>query len=272
MADLMPAVYIGHGAPTVAIDPSLESYKQDLLELGKKYPNPNSIVVVSAHWQDYLPIQITSSPKPGIIYDYYGFPEEMYQLTYDFMGDPELAKMISQILSTYRIDSNLNKDQGIDHGAWIPLREIYPHAQIPIIQMSIPVPRTQEYLYKIGQILTTLRQEGVMFFASGNLVHNLPHAIKKMSSVGLFESNQPVESWSFDADVWIKEQLDDLNIDKLLRSRELMPNFSFAAPTTEHFDPLYFFLGTLKNNESINHFHESFQYGSISMRSFYSKN
>ncbi|OLS19690.1 MAG: hypothetical protein HeimC2_39960 [Candidatus Heimdallarchaeota archaeon LC_2] len=271
LTERMPSLYVGHGAPTVAIDPDFGQYKMDLRKYGKKFPNPTSVVVVSAHWQDYLPIQITGSTKPGIIYDYYGFPDEMYQLKYDFKGDPELANMISQILSTHRIDSVINRDKGIDHGAWIPLREIYPESQIPIIQMSIPVPRTQEYLYKIGQILAPLRGDGVMFIGSGNIVHNLSHIMGKISSFGNTGANQSVESWSFESDIWVKEQLDDLKIDNLLKSRELMPNFSYAVPTTEHFDPLYFILGTLQNNESINHFHESFQYGSISMRSFHTE-
>lgn len=263
--------YVGHGAPTVAIDPNLKPYKSDLEKFGKYHSQPKNIVVVSAHWQDYLPIQITSSESPGIIYDYFGFPQEMYELTYDFEGNPHLANKIISQLSSNGVDALANNNQGIDHGAWIPLREIYPEGNIPIIQMSIPVPRTPEYLYKLGKILAPLREEGTMFMGSGNVIHNLQYVMQKAQQMGGLFANIPSETWAVETDTWLKEQLDDLNVEKLLASPDEMPNFKHAAPTTEHFDPLYFILGTLRENEMINQFHESFQMGSISMRSFNSE-
>jgi 4,5-DOPA dioxygenase extradiol len=267
----IPSIYIGHGAPTVAIDPNLVDYKNDLLSFGKKISSPKSIVVVSAHWQDYLPVQLTSSDNPGIIYDYYGFPQEMYELTYEYKGNPSLAQKISSILSSQGIDATLNSQQGIDHGAWIPLREMYPEGNIPIIQMSIPVPRSPNYLFKIGQILAPLRNEGIMFMGSGNVIHNLRHVMNKAQQMGGLFVNMPIENWAEQSDEWLKDELDDLNIINLLASPDKMPNFQQAAPTTEHFDPLYFVLGTLRKSEQVNHFHESFQMGSISMRSFHSE-
>lgn len=266
-----PSIYVGHGAPTVAIDPKLKPYKSDLQKFGKKFSQPKSIVVVSAHWQDYLPIQVTSSESPGIIYDYYGFPQEMYELKYDFKGNPSLASKIISMLSSHGVNALQNNKQGLDHGAWIPLREMYPVGNIPIIQISIPVPRTPDYLFKMGQILAPLRKEGVMFMGSGNVIHNLGYVMKRAQELGGFNADIPDESWAIETDSWLKEQLDDLHYEKLLSSPDLMPNFKHAAPTTEHFDPLYFVLGTLDEKEMINHFHESFQLGSISMRSFHSE-
>ncbi|MFV2015085.1 MAG: class III extradiol ring-cleavage dioxygenase [Candidatus Heimdallarchaeota archaeon] len=271
MSTYETSIYVGHGAPTVAIDPELKPYKSDLKKFGTKFSQAKSIVVVSAHWQDYFPIQVTSSKNPGIIYDFYGFPQEMYELTYEFQGNPVLANKIIAQLSSHGVNAQLNNNQGIDHGAWIPLREMYPTGNIPILQMSIPVPRTPDYLYKIGKILAPLREEGVMFMGSGNVIHNLQYVMYRVQEMGGLFANIPVESWAAETDGWLKERLDNLHIENLLSSPDKMPNFKRAAPTTEHFDPLYFILGTLKEKEMINHFHESFQMGSISMRSFHSE-
>lgn len=262
----LPAIYIGHGAPTVAIEQG--QYQTDIATFAKNIPDPTTIVVVSAHWQQHIPIQITSSKLPGIIYDYYGFPEIMYQLQYNAPGNPNVAQKITQMLIDHGITAILNPKQGLDHGAWIPLRFMYPDASIPVIQISIPIRRTPSDLFKIGKIIAPLRDHGILLMGSGNLVHNLPHAMQHVQKAGKFESNSPAEPWAKETDHWLKDKLNDFDIKTILQSPEKAPHFQKAAPTTEHFDPLYFVLGTAHSKEGINHFHESFQAGSISMRSF----
>ena len=268
----MKSLYIGHGAPLNAIWQT--DYRRNLEDFGKNVQKPDAIVVVSAHFERNIPLQITSSDKPGIIYDYYGFPEEMYQLQYEAPGSPELAKKLARSLEESGRDPVLNPNQGLDHGAWIPLKIMYPEADIPVLQLSIPIPRGPEELYKIGQVLAPFREDGVMFMGSGNLVHNLRHAFSKMAEFGQgldgFKK-MPTEQWAIDIDDWLKENLDERNTDEILKAPQKIDNFKAAAPTTEHFDPLYFVLGTMNGNEGISYIHEGFEGGSISMRSFVSE-
>ena len=135
--------------------------------------------------------------------------------------------------------------------------------------MSIPVPRTPDLVYKMGQALAPLRDENVLLMGSGNLTHNLPYVFQQVQAGKLsLTDDSPVDKWARESDDWIKEKLDNVNITDILSSPDKLPNFEMAAPTTEHFDPVYFTLGSLNPGEGINHFHESFQGGSFSMRSF----
>ncbi len=267
----MSSIYVGHGAPLNAVWDT--QYRQHLSAFGKT-DRPEAVVVVSAHFEQHIPLQITSAEKPGIIYDYYGFPEEMYQLTYDAPGSPHLAGRLAQLLEQSGRTPMLNADQGLDHGAWIPLKIMYPEVDIPVLQLSIPIPRDPLELYRIGQAVAPLRQEGVMFMGSGNLVHNLRHTFSRMAAHGQGIdgfATMPIEQWAVDVDDWVKEHLDDGNTEMLLASPQKLENFRAAAPTTEHYDPLYFVLGTMSPSEGVSYIHEGFEGGSISMRSFVSQ-
>ena len=266
------ALYIGHGSPENAIQDN--RYHGNLRKFSHDSETPSSIVVVSAHWERHIPLQITSSLNPGIIYDYYGFPQEMYEIEYPVLGNPVLAQKISDLLTTNNIENHLTPNRGLDHGAWVPIRIMYPNAEIPVIQISIPIPREPDFLFKIGQILQPLRNENVMMLGSGNLIHNLPHIFRQMQMGKIpmgFDASTPVEPWAHETDQWLKEKLDERDIPTLLQSPEKLPNFIHAAPTTEHFDPLYFTLGTLSTNEGVSFIHEGIDGGSISMRSFSSE-
>ena len=153
----VPSIYIGHGSPTTVLD--RKQYYHDLQKFSSNYKNLKSIIVVSAHWQQNLPIQITSSKQPGVIYDFYGFPQEMYELEYNSPGNPELAKKIKAELQIHNIDATLNDRQGLDHGAWVPLKIMFPEEKIPVIQVSLPVPREPDYLFKVGRLLSKFRND-----------------------------------------------------------------------------------------------------------------
>ena len=265
--DLPPAIYIGHGSPTTVLE--RKQYFHDLQKFSSNHKEISSIVVVSAHWQEYLPVQITSSALPGVIYDFYGFPEEMYELEYNSPGNPELAQKIAIELKKNNIDSVLNFQQGLDHGAWVPLKIMYPEEQIPVIQVSLPVPRDSKYLFKLGNILSKFRNDNILLMGSGNLVHNIPYAMRQMQlgKANIFSDNNKTDEWAKETDEWLKQKLDAKDIDSLLNSSSLAPNFKIAAPTTEHFDPLYFILGVMNPSETISYIYEGFQGGSFSMRS-----
>lgn len=267
-SDLPPAIYIGHGSPTTVLE--RRQYYQDLQKFSSNHKDLSAIVVVSAHWQQYLPVQITSSSLPGVIYDFYGFPQEMYELEYNSPGNPELAQRIANELKNNNIESSLNPNQGLDHGAWVPLKIMYPEEQIPVIQISLPVQRDSKFLFNLGTILTKFRSDNILFMGSGNLVHNLPYAMRQMQlgRANIFSNNNKTDEWAKETDEWLREKLDSKDIDTLLNSPLKAPNFKMAAPTTEHFDPLYFVLGLMNSSESISYIHEGFQGGSFSMRSF----
>jgi 4,5-DOPA dioxygenase extradiol len=194
----------------------------------------------------------------------------MYELSYNSPGNPVLAQQIATELQNKNINSILNNNQGLDHGAWVPLKIMFPEEIIPVIQISIPVPRDSYYLFKLGKILSKFRSKNILFMGSGNLVHNIPYAMRQVQfgKIDLFSENNPIENWARETDEWLKLNLDEKNVDSLLRSSEIAPNFKLAAPSTEHFDPLYFILGTMNDSESISYIHEGFQAGSFSMRSF----
>ena len=195
--EIPPAIYIGHGSPTTVLD--RKQYYHDLQKFSANWKeNLKSIIVVSAHWQQYLPVQITSSTLPGIIYDFYGFPEEMYQLEYNSPVNPELAQKVSSELRKDGIESVLNPQQGLDHGAWVPLKIMFPEEKIPVIQVSLPVPRDSKYLFKIGQILSRFRSGNNLLMGSGNLVHNIPYAMRQfqLGKADLFSDNNKTDEWA----------------------------------------------------------------------------
>ncbi len=266
------ALFIGHGAPLNVLWNT--DYKKNLQQFAKKIVKPVSIVVVSAHWEENVPLQITYAGKLNIIYDYYGFPEEMYKLTYDTSGNPALAKRIAQKLENSGIHSWLNPQRGLDHGAWIPLKIMFPNADIPILQITLPVPRQPEDLFKIGSILQPFREQGIMFLGSGNLVHNLPHVFNQMKLKNINMNSYymlPTEEWAQETDKFIGEKLENAKYQELLHAKHIVPHFRKAAPTTEHFDPIFFILGTLESNEGVTYIHKGFEGGSVSMRCFSSE-
>ena len=265
----VPSLFIGHGSPTNAMQKS--RYSSDLTKLGEALKNIQNIVVVSAHFETSNVIQITNSPLPKVIYDFYGFPDELYKLRYNCPGNPKLAIEIYSLLINNGFSTQLNPNRGLDHGAWIPLRFLFPEAVFPVIQISLPIPRKPMELTTIGKTLRNLRSKGVLLIGSGNLIHNLTHVMHQIQ-LGIIQPQDLAkevqsEEWVRKADNWIKERLNKRDIDSLINASQKMPDFSKAAPTTEHFDPLYVILGSMFTGEDINYFHESIQAGSISMRS-----
>jgi 4,5-DOPA dioxygenase extradiol len=192
-------------------------------------------------------------------------------MTYDAPGNPSLATEIADGLNSKGFKTHLNQGRGLDHGAWIPLSLMFPEAQIPVLQLSIPVPRTPENLFEIGNSLKPFRNKGVLRVGSGSLIQNLGHVMSQVRSGKVDYNNfpsAPVEKWAQEVDDWLKNKLFNLEIDDLLNSPNKIANYKMAAPTTEHFDPLFFILGTLMPEDSMTNIHESIHAGSISMRCF----
>lgn len=226
---LTPALYIGHGAPPLLDDPLWSS---QLATWANDIERPKAILVVSAHWESApLSLGSTSGSTP-LIYDFGGFAPKYYNLQYQAPGAPELSARIKALLSETIADQ---PNRGLDHGAYIPLLKMYPDADIPELQMSIPT-HDPEKLFRIGQQLAPLREKGVMIIGSGFLTHGLPFLRD-------FSIDATPPGWSVEFDIWAKEVLERGAIDELMNYKSLAPGMPYAHPTVEHFAPIFITLG-----------------------------
>jgi 4,5-DOPA dioxygenase extradiol len=251
----MPALYIGHGAPLLLDDPVWSS---EIAGITKKFEKPKAILIVSAHWES-APISI-SSPVAGtpLVYDFGGFAQKFYEMTYQ---TPDASALAARIAAMMPDNEPLHESRrGLDHGAWVPLKIMYPHADIPVLQLSMPTSDPGK-LIQIGKRLQPLRDEGVLIVGSGFMTHGLPYLRD-------FSINAQVPGWSADFDTWAAEALSRGDVDALASYKDLAPAVQYAHPTVEHFTPLFVTLGAATNPESISEtLIEGFWMG-LSKRSF----
>jgi 4,5-DOPA dioxygenase extradiol len=231
----MPAIYLSHGAPPLADDPI---WPGQLAEWSSEVPKPQAILMVSAHWED-APLAIGATATVPLVYDFWGFPEHYYRVTYPAPGAPELAARVRSLVA----DTHDVPERGLDHGAYVPLVEMYPDADVPVLQISMPTldPRR---LYDIGRRLAPLRDEGVLIVGSGFFTHNLT-ALDPGSGDG---SPDGAPAWSREFDDWGAETLASHDIDALLDFGHKAPAARMAHPRTEHFAPLFVTLGAGEND------------------------
>ena len=246
----MPALFVSHGAPTTALEQD-GAFARSLRAFAARIPRPRAVAIVSAHWQD-RGVQVGSSARPPLLYDFGGFADALYQVKYPCPGAPELARRIAALVP----GAKLNETRGLDHGAWTPLVLMLPAADIPVVQISLPYGASREQLLALGHALSPLRDEGVLLLGSGGAVHNLRR-------VDLSSEDAPVAPWAKEFDEWLRTALDALDVD-LAQA----PNGRMAQPTPEHFDPVYVVLGAARPGERAVTVFEGFQYGTLSMRSF----
>lgn len=241
----LPALFVSHGAPTTALQTE-GGFARALRAFAGRTPRPRAIAMVSAHWETEAP-RVTSSAAPSLIYDFGGFADELYAVRYPCPGAPEIARRIAELVPGAQLDSH----RGLDHGAWTPLRLMYPDADVPVVQVSLAGdPR------ELGRALAPLRDEGVLLIGSGGAVHNLRR-------VDLSAEDAPVQAWARDFDGWLAKAVDSLSVDL-----SKAPGAQLAAPTPEHFEPLLVVLATAQPGERAVTIFEGFQYGTLSMRSF----
>jgi 4,5-DOPA dioxygenase extradiol len=235
--DRMPAVYLGHGAPPLVDD---ELWVSQLQQWATDLPKPTSILVVSAHWESApLTLGATHDAAP-LTYDFYGFPQRYYDMTYPSPGAPALAARVMASMPDAEVVAE-QPDRGLDHGAYVPLMVMYPDADIPVLQMSMP-DLDPEHLFEIGRRLQPLRDEGVLIMGSGFLTHGLPFLRD-------FRPDAPPPEWSKEFDLWAAEMLEEGAIDELMNFRNAAPGMPYAHPTVEHFAPLFVTLGAASDPE-----------------------
>jgi 4,5-DOPA dioxygenase extradiol len=234
----MPALYIGHGAPLLLDDPVWSS---QIADITKKFEKPKAILIVSAHWES-APISITS-PIAGtpLVYDFGGFAQKFYEMTYQ---TPDASALAARIAAMMPDNEPLHESRrGLDHGAWVPLKIMYPDADIPVLQLSMPTSDPGK-LIQIGKRLQPLRDEGVLIIGSGFMTHGLPYLRD-------WSINATAPGWSSEFDTWAAEALSRGDVDALASYKDLAPAVQYAHPTVEHFTPLFVTLGAATNPESI---------------------
>jgi 4,5-DOPA dioxygenase extradiol len=227
----LPALYLGHGAPPLLED---ELWPVQLADWSTRLPRPSSILVVSAHWQT-APMALGATMRVPLVYDFYGFPQHYYELTYDAPGAPELAAKVRGLMPASEpvID---RPARGLDHGAWVPLLAMYPAHDIPVLQVSMP-DLDPEHLFEVGRRLAPLRDEGVLIMGSGFMTHGLPFIHD------YFMGKPGAPEWSIEFDRWAAEALLRGDLDALFDFRQRAPGMPYAHPTVEHFAPLFVTLG-----------------------------
>jgi len=219
---MTPVLFLAHGAPPLLDD---NGWIGELAAWAKALPRPRAILVISAHWEE-RPLAIGATRPVPLIYDFYGFPERFYRLQYASPGAPELAARVRGLLDAANIGWIDEPERGLDHGTYVPLLCMYPAADIPVLQISLPSMDPKE-LHAIGRALAPLRDDGVLIVGSGFLTHNL-RAL----------SLRQTPAWASDFDAWVADVIGRRDVDALLDYRARAPGVHDALPTHEHFVPV----------------------------------
>ena len=237
-AGRMPALYIGHGAPPLLDDPLWSS---QLAAWSRDLPRPTAVLIVSAHWEA-APVSLSaSSAGTPLVYDFGGFARKYYEMTYETPDASALAARVAAMMPDTE-PVHQHPSRGLDHGAWVPLKIMYPDADIPVLQMSLPT-QDPHKLLELGRRLRPLRVEGVLVVGSGFLTHGLPF-LKE------FRIDAAAPGWSTEFDAWAADALARGDVEELASYRSKAPGMPYAHPTVEHYTPLFVTLGAASDPEA----------------------
>ena len=234
----MPTLYLSHGAPPLFDD---AGWIQELFAWAQVLPRPRAILIVSAHWES-APLSLSASaPGTPLVYDFAGFDRRYFEMRY---ATPDAGALAARVAGAMPDTEPVHQhaSRGLDHGAWVPLKVMYPGGDVPVLQLSMPT-HDPERLLDIGRRLRPLRDEGVLVVGSGFMTHGLPYLTREM----LFEGSVP--SWSADFDAWVADALARGDVDTLASYRSKAPAVQFAHPTVEHYTPLFVTLGAATDAE-----------------------
>lgn len=228
----MPAMYISHGAPPLFDD---AAWMRQLFDWAQTLPKPKAILIVSAHWES-APLSLSSTEANTTpVYDFGGFAQRYYEMRYDTPDASDLARQVLAVLpDTETVHEH--RGRGLDHGAWVPLKVMYPNADIPVLQLSLPT-QDPARLLALGARLRSLREEGVLVIGSGFMTHGLPFMTREMFVDGV------IPGWSSDFDAWAAQALASGDIDELSAYKSKAPGMPYAHPTVDHYIPLFITLG-----------------------------
>lgn len=256
---IMPTLFVSHGSPMMIVEQSetTEFFKR----MGQNIPKPKAIVMFSAHFDVDGPVMITSGQTLGTIHDFYGFPQPLYEVEYPAHGAPDLAQKAGELLRNSGFSVELDDTLGLDHGAWVPLQYMFPHRDIPIVSISINRQASAQTHYELGQALSSLRREGVLFIGSGGISHNLRAVFS--------ESKDPESIYKMQVFTdWIAEKVELRDVDAINQYLQTAPHALFNHPTPDHFLPLPCILGTSDTSENGQVLHRSVDMGLLALDAY----
>lgn len=252
----LPSLFISHGSPMLAIQDS--PARQFLQQLGASLPRPKAVLVASAHWETQGAPAVSMAAHPSTIHDFGGFPRALFEIDYPAPGAPAAADRAAGLIGEAGISVNRSADRGLDHGAWVPLRLMYPEADVPVFQLSILRGAPPSAHEKLGRALSALRDEGVLIIGSGSLTHNL----YEFRGQGI---DAPVPAWVSDFGAWMNTMLNNQQREALLDYRRKAPFAERNHPTEEHLLPLFVAMGAAGEEAKAERIHASYEYGVLAM-------
>lgn len=252
-----PTLFVSHGAPTFAIEPGLAGAQ--LRALGRALGKPKAILIVSPHWMT-RGVEITATDRPETVHDFGGFPRALYAIGYPAPGAPALAARVQQVLLAGGIAASLDTGRGLDHGAWVPLLHMFPQADVPVVQVSLPFDTDAAKALELGRALGPLATEGVLVVGSGSLTHNLYEF--RMGG----DAKEAAYAGEFTR--WIRQAVLDGDTARLVHALELAPHAARAHPTTEHFLPLLVAAGAASAPTPVTVLDGGIRHGVLAMESY----
>jgi 4,5-DOPA dioxygenase extradiol len=250
-----PLLFVGHGSPMNGIEDN--EFSQRWKEMGKNLPTPKAVLVVSAHWFTKGTF-ITAMENPKTIHDFYGFPKALFDVEYPAPGNPALATETAALVHKTKV--GLDHEWGLDHGTWSVVKNMFPHANIPVLQLSIDYTQKPQYHYELAAEIAALRKKGVLIIGSGNMVHNL----------GILDWKRPDDGydWANEMNDKFKQLISTGDHRSLINYEQLGSAAKLSIPTPEHYLPMLYILGLKEEKENISFFNDKTMMGSISMTSF----
>jgi 4,5-DOPA dioxygenase extradiol len=255
---MFPSLFVTHGAPTLAIEDG--PAHRFLKSFGGSLGRPEAILVVSAHWETPF-ASLTAGSRPETIHDFRGFPPALGEIVYPTAGAPQLAQRVGRLLDVAGIETELDPQRGLDHGAWVPLLLMYPQADIPVVQLSIDPARGPEYHRTLGELIRPLRDDGILVMATGSATHNL-------RELRWEDHDAPAPEWVTGFAEWLAIAIAEGRTDDLLNYRALAPHAVRNHPTEEHLLPLFTAIGAGRPGGRGQRVHHSYTYGVLAMDTY----
>lgn len=253
----MPSLFVSHGAPTFAIEPGQAGPL--LRSLGQQLPKPRAVLVLSPHW--ITPnVQVGSVAAPETVHDFGGFPAELYRIQYPAPGSPAVAQRALELLNTDGWNATADPTRGLDHGAWVPLRYLFPQAEVPVLQVSMPRDLDAAGAMRLGRSLAPLADEGVLILGSGSITHNLEEFRQNISASDAAYATEFVG--------WVRDAVQRRDEAALVNYLHLAPHALRAHPSADHYLPLPFALGASSGREPAQVIDGGMSYGTLAMDAY----
>ena len=254
----LPTLFLSHGSPLHAINAGQAG--DVWAALAKQLPRPKAVLMVTAHWETNLPM-LSGNARPSMIYDFGGFPDELYKIVYAAAGAPEVAAKAQALLKSAGFTAGIDGCRGLDHGTWVPLLKMYPAADVPVVQLSVQTAMNPRHHYEVGRALAPLTKEGVLIVGSGHLTHNLRDWMRSRGQT----THEP---YAQEFQRWVHDHLAERDVDGLTNYRHAAPAAARAHPTEEHFLPLFVALGAAGADAKSERVFDGFEGAALAMDAY----